>query len=244
MRTVVRKYQSIVFLVALAICVTARPLVTQQAQSNSQSPAPQTYAGLPLPPPTLTPGQQMVVLVRTNRYAAVKFKAVTVEGKTIISGQAFQASPNWIAGTDIILRNDSSKQLVCVHMQVFFPEYPGISVELHVGKRPQAASYDREGNLHDLDQKIAAISIAPGDSLSIPMNKFQEQLSNALQGSGEAPQNVHIIEIEAEVAYFADNTGCQEGAPRSTLYSKPDIAHPGKWINITPEEFGAVSSAP
>jgi len=240
MRTVVRKYQSIHILVVLSICVTVQPLVAQQAQSNNQSRQP-NYAGIQPPlPPTLAPGQKMVILSRYNLYDAVRVNAVMVDGKTAISRQPFEASPNWIADTNLILRNDSSKPLVNVLIQVSFPEYPGISSEFDAGQSPEAARYTRSGILLPPSEKTAAISIPPGQTISISMNGFIEQFTHALQDRGVTPRDTHIIQIEVVMAYFADTTRWQHGA--TSPYTKPDFTNHGRWVSIEPEEFGPVSN--
>jgi len=239
MRVAVCKYQSLLFLLALAICVTVQPLVAQQSQSDSKSAFQSAFDNYYRP--SLPPGQQMVIIPGNARGDAVKTKAVTVAGKTIISHQPFQASPDWIADTDVILLNVSSKQLVFLEIQVWFPEF-GIALPLEVGQRPEATRYDQWGTLHPLDAKSVAISVAPGDSLTIPMNEFLKQISSNLQIGGATPQNVHIINIFEQHVYFADGTRCQEGTTTPNAYSKPDIDHPGKWVSITPQEFGPVSS--
>jgi hypothetical protein len=186
----------------------------------------------------MAPDQRLIGIAPFNPRDAVSVTSVSVDGKEVTSKRSFTASQDWIANTVIVARNNSSKVLECLEFQVSFQEFGGHFSNYVVGHLPASARYDRAGVLHEIP--ATPISIAPGATLRIPLNTYLDKLSRELQDINVAPPDAHVIQIGIINAYFDDGTRWQWDVP--SRYSKPDPEHPGRWIDISPEEFGPVKS--
>jgi hypothetical protein len=204
--------------------------------SSRQSTEADSTRMTPPPPHTLPAGQRMLVRAPGNRHNPVKIQAILFDGKPVISRQAFEAPSDWLTRTEIVLRNDSSKRLVCVIVQVNFEGFPSDLNSFFVGIPPATSFKIQPDRSQPIFPEDSAISIAPGDTVRVPLSAHLGDMVSMHKHTGATPLDAQIVQIDATAAYFDDDTQWAGGA-----FYRPDKANPGHWIAITPTEFGPVN---
>jgi hypothetical protein len=82
----------------------------------------------------------------------------------------FTAGDDWIENVTIYLLNRTNQSIVFFGLQFTFsdrPAYPLAICQVHLGKRPASAAFDRQGNPLPENSRAEAITIRPGQTFTV-----------------------------------------------------------------------------
>jgi hypothetical protein len=141
--------------------------------------------------------------------------------------QKISTNEDWLKYLSVVVRNESSKPIVTISLQVFFD---GSRVEETVGLYPEHRLFDRHGN--KLPQRTGApISLQPGKELSIAIAPDFEDFSKTIKRkpplSDVMDCDFYVMDVD-----FEDGTRWAAG----TFY-RPDPTIAAAYIPISFQEF-------
>lgn len=164
--------------------------------------------------------------------------SVSVHGRTVECGlpvnheewqtvRPFEAADDWLAAIRMDILNRTNKAITYIHINLLFPETgtgtkfsPIIAASVRLGKPP-------DGSMQS--EATAALSLAPGETILIPLKDYQKELARTLSPWSRP---VSTIAIHRIVVFFDDGMRWL-----SDRYSVPSLDGPGKFKSLEPTFF-------
>jgi hypothetical protein len=185
---------------------------------------------------------------------AVAITKVTVAGEQIQPGVAtaaredkpgtpFQADEDWLKNMSISLKNRTDKAIVCVQVQLFFPDTgngvtpqgrisPTVMVySITVGQRPEWSTYLSDGSKLAPDPTKRPLLLAPGQTLVIPVADYIDEIQSMVEEKLPLSQ-VTRVNIRRFRFYFADGMRWEDVG-----YAIPDPDRPGYYTKLARNYF-------
>lgn len=158
-------------------------------------------------------------------------------------GKPFQAGDDWVRNLAITIRNLSNKEIVAASLNVYFPETgtgrgdsPVFGDVISLGRRP--AMYAKVGGTNTETLEPAGTSpplhILPGQELTVPLAQYYPEIKQAVE-QARPISNLSICNIVLQGVFFSDGTMWAHGHE----FKKPDPNAPGRYIEMTADEFWA-----
>jgi hypothetical protein len=163
------------------------------------------------------------------------------------TGKPFQAGDDWLKNVVMVVKNLSNKEIVGGSLGVEIPqvgnEIPGsdkpyvvdVQETIYLGTVPEHALFARDGHKVDLPP-AQPLHLVPGQEIRVSLAARYEEMRKTIEAK-RSLSSVTTCWVRLHYFYFADGT---RWAPFAG-FQKPDLNAPGKYLHISPEEFGAVS---
>jgi hypothetical protein len=158
-----------------------------------------------------------------------------VSGRLVKPGTDFQADDEeWLKTSSVIVRNDSSRKIMGIWINLFFPEVGNdsgmVGDQVQIGNRASSEQNTKQGTrLHDND--YPSFSLLPGKTYEIPLGTNYEGAS-ALRSRISAGAIPTRCVVRFAAVYFTDGSKWAPG-----YFARPDLDHPGKFVVISPAEW-------
>jgi hypothetical protein len=183
-------------------------------------------------------------LVRVSRDllgGPVHIQYVRVGGAVVKPGVAFPADSGWLGRTQIVLSNNTNKEVVSVRILVLFPElgdgqpgHPIVGAPIQIGRMPESALYTRDG-AKLVDGTTTMLALAPGHGMVIDLAHYHDALEEQIKRH-IGTTDTSTLMIQLQDVFFADDSKWGSGG-----FSKPSETEKGKYVPITKDEFDHLS---
>jgi hypothetical protein len=185
-------------------------------------------------------------LVRVSRDLGgggpVRISSLRVGGVVVKPGVAFRADSGWLGQTQIVLSNNSNKEVVSVRILVLFPELgddtPGhrvvVGAPIQIGRMPEIALYTRDGTKL-VDGNTTMLALAPGHGMIIDLANYHNALEEQIK-EHIGTTDTSTLMIQLDDVFFADDSRFGSGG-----YLKPSETEKGRYVPITKDEFDHLS---
>jgi hypothetical protein len=149
-------------------------------------------------------------------------------------GQAFRGDSAWLENLSFILRNETSKTVACVALNVCFPETqstgPMMCAPIQLGRIPETAAYSSEG------QKLIqgpgrTLAFGGGEQMTISLNNYSES-AKAFIEQRQPFSGITSCYLHLEMIYFDDGMKWTLGS-----YFLPDPKWRGSQKALAPTYF-------
>lgn len=190
---------------------------------------------IPASSQTAEKADRLVHAWRQNVEDPVRLRAIDIGGRGIEKDVRFSASDDWLSHLQLLLENDSSKEIVAIQLGLGFPDttsddkpISGMSVQL--GQVPMYVK-----RLHKIPDTLPdnheVLSIKPNEKRVVRIGDYGDDLTRVLKERGGS-STPSVCWITLATVYFADGTRWSGGA-----YSTPNQAAPNGYLRVTREEF-------
>jgi hypothetical protein len=163
--------------------------------------------------------KERVVKKAFTRIEVVEFSEIKVSQKDVEPGKGFEEDDEWLNKVFVKVRNISKKPIVFLEVGFDFPETKATGSEMSYrvafGQKPRS----RFPQNHD------PISMLPGDSLEIPLDKDYTKLKSFVERRHRIT-DIHQLELSVVFVIFADKTGWAAGN-----FYRQDPNDPDHFIN-------------
>ena len=160
-----------------------------------------------------------------------------VKGRVVKPGTEFQADEEaWLKDSTVIVKNVSSLEIMGIWINLFFPDIDDGKAmagdRIQIGNRASSETHTLKGRpLHDND--YPPFSLRPGQTFEMPLgtNYDAAEAHRQYMKPGVTPARCLV---RFATVYFRNGMKWNPD-----YFARPDPAHPGKFIEMTPLEFWA-----